>query len=170
MPRQKVKQDERYHDTLLLLKKYRDVVWSLSVSVEHVKSDFRECFGENIDDFLESVYVAGADLSGTDIEERAKCIERSNKMLQLVDSAVAMMRNKHKHRELYYQVLYYNFLCEHEFGSLDDVLEALNEAGIMISRRTMFDYRTHAINLVSTYLWGYTAKDTQNILAKFIKE
>lgn len=48
MPRQKVKQDERYHDTLLLLKKYRDVVWSLSVSVEHVKSDFRECFGENI--------------------------------------------------------------------------------------------------------------------------
>lgn len=170
MPRQKVKQDERYHDTLLLLKKYRDVVWSLSVSVEHVKSDFRECFGENIDDFLESVYVAGADLSGTDIEERAKCIERSNKMLQLVDSAVAMMRNKHKHGELYYQVLYYNFLCEHEFGSLDDVLEALNEAGIMISRRTMFDYRTHAINLVSTYLWGYTAKDTQNILAKFIKE
>lgn len=170
MPRQKVKQDERYHDTLLLLKKYRDVVWSLSVSVEHVKSDFRECFGENIDDFLESVYVAGADLSGTDIEERAKCIERSNKMLQLVDSAVAMMRNKHKHGELYYQVLYYNFLCEHEFGSLDDVLEALNEAGIMISRRTLFDYRTHAINLVSTYLWGYTAKDTQNILAKFIKE
>ena len=170
MPRQKVKQDERYHDTLLLLKKYRDVVWSLSVSVEHIKSDFRECFGENIDDFLESVYVAGADLSGTDIEERAKCIERSNKMLQLVDSAVAMMRNKHKHGELYYQVLYYNFLCEHEYGSLDDVLEALNEAGIMISRRTMFDYRTHAINLVSTYLWGYTAKDTQNILAKFIKE
>ena len=170
MALRKPKQDERYHDTLLLLKKYRDVVWSLSVSVEHVKSDFRECFGENIDDFLESVYVAGADLSGTDIEERAKCIERSNKMLQLVDSAVAMMRNKHKHGELYYQVLYYNFLCEHEYGSLDDVLEALNEAGIMISRRTMFDYRTHAINLVSTYLWGYTAKDTQNILAKFIKE
>ena len=170
MPRQKIKQDERYHDTMLLLKKYRDVVWSLSVSVEHVKSDFRECFGENIDDFLESVYVAGADLSGTDIEERAKCIERSNKMLQLVDSAVAMMRNKHKHGELYYQVLYYNFLCEHEYCSLDEVVEALNEAGITICRRTMFAHRTNAINLLSTYLWGYTAKDTQNILAKFIKE
>ena len=107
MPRKMIKQDERYHDTLLLLKKYRDVVWSLSVSVEHAKSDFRECFGENIDEFLESVYVAGADLSGTDIEERAKCIERSNKMLQLVDSAVATMRKKHKHGELYYQILYW---------------------------------------------------------------
>ena len=114
MPRKMIKQDERYHDTLLLLKKYRDVVWSLSVSVEHAKSDFRECFGENIDEFLESVYVAGADLSGTDIEERAKCIERSNKMLQLVDSAVATMRKKHKHGELYYQILYYNYLCEHD--------------------------------------------------------
>ena len=27
MPRKMIKQDERYHDTLLLLKKYRDVVW-----------------------------------------------------------------------------------------------------------------------------------------------
>ena len=170
MARKKITQDERYHDTLLLLKKYRDVVWSMSVSVEHAKSDFRECFGENIEDFLESVYVAGADLSGTDIEERAKCIERSNKMLQLVDSAVATMRKKHKYGELYYQILYYNFLCEHEFGSLDEVVEALNEAGITICRRTMFAHRTNAINLLSTYLWGYTAKDTQNILAKFIKE
>ena len=96
MARKKITQDERYHDTMLLLKKYRDVVWSLSMSVEHAKSDFRECFGESIEDFLDSVYVAGADLSGTDIEERAKCIERSNKMLNLVDEAVATMRQKHK--------------------------------------------------------------------------
>ena len=151
MPRKMIKQDERYHDTLLLLKKYRDVVWSLSVSVEHAKSDFRECFGE-------------------DIEERAKCIERSNKMLQLVDSAVATMRKKHKHGELYYQILYYNYLCEHEYRSLDEVVEALSEAGITMGRRTMTDHRANAVSLLSTYLWGYTAKDTQDILAKFIKE
>ena len=29
---------------------------------------------------------------------------------QLVDSAVATMRKKHKHGELYYQILYYNYL------------------------------------------------------------
>ena len=119
---------------------------------------------------MESVYVAGADLSGTDIEERAKCIERSNKMLQLVDSAVATMRKKHKHGELYYQILYYNYLCEHEYRSLDEVVEALSEAGITMGRRTMTDHRANAVSLLSTYLWGYTAKDTQDILAKFIKE
>ena len=170
MARKKVKLDERYHDTLLLFKKYRDVVWSLSVSVEHAKSDFRECFGESIEDFLDSVYVAGADLSGTDIEERAKCIDRSNKMLNLVDSAVNTMRKKNKNGELYYQILYFNYLCEQEYRSLDEIVSALAKAGYPMCRKTMTDYRALAVNLVSTYLWGYTAKDTKEILDKFVIE
>ena len=166
----KVIRDERYHDTLLLLKKYRDVVWSLSMSVEHIKSDFRECFGGSIEDFLDSVYVAGADLSGTDIEERAKCIERSNKMLNLVDDAVATMRQKHKNGELYYQVLYFNYFSAQEYHSQDAVLEALEQAGYPMCRKTMIEYRNHAVNLVSSFLWGYTARDTNDILDRFVKE
>ena len=170
MARKKMIQDERYHDTLLLLKKYRDVVWSLSMSVEHVKSDFRTYYGGSIEDFLDSVYVAGADLSGTDIEERAKCIERSHKMLNLVDDAVATMRHKHKNGELYYQVLYFNYFSAQEFHSQDAVLEALEQAGYPMCRKTMIEYRNHAVNLVSSFLWGYTARDTKEILDRFVKE
>ena len=141
-----------------------------SVSVEHAKSDFRECFGESIEDFLDSVYVAGADLSGTEIEERAKCIDRSNKMLNLVDSAVNTMRKKNKNGELYYQILYFNYLCEQEYRSLDEIVSALAKAGYPMCRKTMTDYRALAVNLVSTYLWGYTAKDTKEILDKFVIE
>ena len=170
MARKKMVQDERYHDTLLLLKKYRDVVWSLSMSVEHVKSDFRTYYGGSIEDFLDSVYVAGADLSGTDIEERAKCIERSHKMLNLVDDAVATMRHKHKNGELYYQVLYFNYFSAQEYHSQDAVLEALEQAGYPMCRKTMIEYRNHAVNLVSSFLWGYTARDTKDILDRFVKE
>lgn len=170
MARKKMVQDERYHDTLLLLKKYRDVVWSLSMSVEHVKSDFRTYYGGSIEDFLDSVYVAGADLSGTDIEERAKCIERSHKMLNLVDDAVATMRHKHKNGELYYQVLYFNYFSAQEYHSQDAVLEALEQAGYPMCRKTMIEYRNHAVNLVSSFLWGYTARDTKEILDRFVKE
>ena len=170
MARKKMVQDERYHDTLLLLKKYRDVVWSLSMSVEHVKSDFRTYYGGSIEDFLDSVYVAGADLSGTDIEERAKCIERSHKMLNLVDDAAATMRNKHKNGELYYQVLYFNYFSAQEYHSQDAVLEALEQAGYPMCRKTMIEYRNHAVNLVSSFLWGYTARDTKDILDRFVKE
>ena len=52
MARKQVVRDERYHDTLLLLRKYRDVVWSLTVAVEQVKHDFQSEYGKDIDEFL----------------------------------------------------------------------------------------------------------------------
>jgi len=66
-----------YHDTWKLLKKYRDVVWSLELSVQHVRTKFEIEYGTSIEDFLDSVYLAGADLAGSDIEHHAKCIERT---------------------------------------------------------------------------------------------
>ena len=65
-----VAEDSRYHDTWRLLKKYRDVVWSVEVSVMQLKNEFQIEYDSSIDEFLESVYLAGADLSGTDIETR----------------------------------------------------------------------------------------------------
>lgn len=40
-----------YHDTWMLLKKYRDVVWSLELSVQHVRRHFEIEFGSSIEDF-----------------------------------------------------------------------------------------------------------------------
>ena len=53
-----------YHDTWLLLKKYRDVVWSLELSVQQVRRQFQIEFGSSIEDFLESIYLAGVDFCG----------------------------------------------------------------------------------------------------------
>lgn len=102
LPAADVTEDPRYHDTWTLLRKYRDVVWSLEVSVRQVRNRFRIDYGKTIEDFLESVYLAGADLSGTELEHQAKCIEQSHKMLCLVDSAVDLMRAKHKNGEEFY--------------------------------------------------------------------
>jgi len=82
-----VEADSRYHDTRRLLKKYRDVVWSVELSVQQLRKEFESEYECSIDDFLESVYMAGADLSGTQVENHARCIERSRKMLSLVDNA-----------------------------------------------------------------------------------
>ena len=35
-----VTENPLYHDTWKLLKKYRDVVWSLEISVQHVRAKF----------------------------------------------------------------------------------------------------------------------------------
>ena len=81
-------EDARYHDTWRLLKKYRDVTWSLELSIRQVKNQFRIDYDCSIEDFLESIYMAGADLGGTDIENHARCIERSYKMLTLLENSV----------------------------------------------------------------------------------
>lgn len=107
-----------YHDTWKLLKKYRDVVWSLELSVQHVRTKFEIEYGTSIEDFLDSVYLAGADLAGSDIEHHAKCIERSHKMLKLLDSAVELLRTKHKNGEAYYWLLYYSFLSPQQLKML----------------------------------------------------
>ena len=110
LPAADVTEDPHYHDTWTLLRKYRDVVWSLEVSVRQVRNRFRIDYGKTIEDFLESVYLAGADLSGTELEHQAKCIEQSHKMLCLVDSAVDLMRAKHKNGEEFYWLLYYAYI------------------------------------------------------------
>ena len=74
----KVTEDPRYHNTWKLLRKYRDVVWSLELSVQQVRTQFQIEYDTSIEDFLESIYLAGADLGGTDIEHQAQCIERSH--------------------------------------------------------------------------------------------
>ena len=43
-----VTEDPHYHDTWTLLRKYRDVVWSLEVSVRQIRNRFRIDYGKTI--------------------------------------------------------------------------------------------------------------------------
>ena len=48
LPAADVTEDPHYHDTWTLLRKYRDVVWSLEVSVRQVRNRFRIDYGKTI--------------------------------------------------------------------------------------------------------------------------
>ncbi len=156
-----------YHDTWILLRKYRDVVWSLELSVQKVRRQFKIEYGSSIEDFLESIYVAGVDFADSGIEEQAQSIERSNKMLTLVEASVNLLREKHKKGEEYYWILYYSFLSPQQYRSAEAVIEQLGPHIQDISYRTYYRKRKEAINALSSVLWGYTSKDSLEILDKF---
>ena len=159
-----------YHDTLKLLKKYRDVVWALELSVQQVRKRFSIEYGSSIDDFLESIYVAGADLTGSAIENHAKCIEKSNQMLKLLDSSIELLRTKHKYGEMYYWILYYSFLCPQQLRNVEEILEQLQPYIRDISYRTYYRKRTDAIDALSSILWGYTSRDSMDVLEQFFPD
>ena len=162
-----VAEDSRYHDTWRLLKKYRDVVWSMELSVQQVKKEFEIEFGSTIDDFLESVYLAGADLGGSKIENHARCIERSNQMLNLLNNAVELLRTRHKSGETYYWLLYYTYLSPQQLQNVDEIIEQLQPHLRDISIPTYYRKRKKAVEALSSILWGYTSQECMKVLSEF---
>lgn len=165
-----VTEDPRYHDTWKLLKKYCDVVWSMELSVQQVKAKFQVEFGSSIEDFLDSVYLAGADLGGTALEHQAKCIERSHKMLTLVRNSVDLLRNKHKNGEAYFWLLYYTYLSPQQLRNVDEIIDQLRPHIRDISFRTYYRRRKDAVEALSSILWGYTSQDSLGILERFFPQ
>lgn len=52
-------------------------------------------------------------------------LERSKRMLQLINSAIDLMRKKHEKGELYYWILYYTYLAPHHYANNYEILHFL---------------------------------------------
>ena len=159
----RVRQGRIFYDKMCI----RDRVWSLELSVQQVRSKFQIEYGSSIEDFLESIYLAGADLSGSEIEHHARCIERSHKMLKLMEAALELLRAKHKNGESYYWILYYSFLSPQQMRNVEEIIEKLRPHIRDISYRTYYRRRKEAIDAFSSILWGYTSADSFKILEQF---
>lgn len=142
----------------------------MELSVQQVKISFEKEFGQTIDDFLDSIYSAGADLSGTEIEQHARCIQRSNQMIKLVDGALDILRNKHQKGEELYWILYYTFIIPQKLQNTHQIIDKLHTHIRDISYRTYFRKRQEAIDVLSSILWGYSAKDTLKILSTYFPD
>lgn len=157
-----------YHDTSVLLEKYRDVVWSMELSVQQVRRKFHNEFGTNVDDFLEAIAASGVELSGSEIEDHAKCIQKSTQMIHLVDDAVALLRNKHKDGETLYWIIHFTYMTPHRAQNTYEIIDQLRPYIRDISYSTYYRRRQHAIDTLSSILWGYTSKESLAILEQFL--
>lgn len=155
-----------YHDTWKLLKNYRDVAWNLELANLDLQAEFRAEFGITDSDSLVDVAPAGTERSAARIEGFTRSLERSRKMMQLLDAALQLMRSHHKKGELYYWVLYYTYLSPQAYASYRDILRALEAHFPPMSRRTYYTYREEAISTLSNVLWGYTSREYTEVLQK----
>ena len=163
-------EDAAFHNTELLLKNYREVVWSLEVSVFHANRQFLEEYGSSLEDFLEMSYEAGMNVEEADVAARVQSINRSRNMLRIIDSAVELLRKKHKKGEVYYWILYYSYLSPQELESVNEIVEKLSGYVKDISRRSYFRKRDEAVLQLGRLLWGYTTQECMEILDRFVPE
>ena len=115
-------------------------------------------------------HLAGADLGGTELEHHARCIERSHKMITLVDNAVELLRTRHKSGEEYYWLLYYTYLSPQQFRNVEEIIEQLRPHIHDISFRTYYRRQKEAMEAVSSILWGYTSKDSLQLLDELLPD
>lgn len=164
----KRREKNAYHNTELLLRKYRDVVWSIEVSAIQAQISFEIEMGCKLEEFLEMSYAAGADLAGTDIQEQMRTLERNKKMLKIIESAVNLLKRKQGQGEEYYNIIYYTYMSEKTYKKVENIIEKIaSVTGEYMSWKTYYAKKRRAIETLSTILWGYTSKECLPILEDF---
>lgn len=167
--KKKSREEYLYHNTELLLKKYRYVVWSIEVSTTRAQMRFELEMDCKLEELLEISCSIGADLTGTDIQEQMRTLERNKKMLQIIESAVNVLRDNPKLGEVYYWILYFTYLSKKTPQTIYEIINKVHvETGVYMSRKTYFKYRKDAIAKLSFVLWGYTSKDSLDIVDQFV--
>lgn len=157
-----------YHNTEKLLKKYRDVVWSIEVAAIQNQVSLELDMDCNLDEYLEMSYASGADLSGIRIQEQMRVMERNKKMLKMIDRAVDILRRRHVDGEIYYWILYYTYFSERPCRNTEEIIELISEKTECMSWGSYFKRKTKAIEVLSSILWGFTTKECLAILNEFV--
>lgn len=157
-----------YHNTELLLKKYRDVVWSIEVAAIQNQVSLELEMDCNLDSFLEMSYASGADLSGVRIQEQMRIMERNKKMLKIIDAAVDILRRRQVDGEAYYWILYYTYFSEKPCRNTEEIIDLISEKTEYMSWGSYFKRKARAIEILSNILWGFTSKECLAILDEFV--
>ena len=134
-----------YHNTQMMLKNYRDIVWALECFPERVAEELNQPL-ENLDQLLGTVDLRLA-LGDTRLEHKLLSIKKSRLLLDRVNDALTVLRQKPGNGEQMYDVIYQTFITPDKLTHAN-ILYRLN-----LSDRHYYRLRQQAINILSIRLW-----------------
>jgi len=150
------KKRKMYHNTMLMLQKYRDISWAL------------ECFPAEIAEELDRPLQAlDALLSAVDtqigmdnqrLERRLDSIRQSRLLLDRINEALTVLKKKPRDGEIMYSIIYETFIVPETLTHME-ILYRLN-----ISSRHYYRLRTQAVNILSLRLWAVPAAELDSWL------
>ena len=161
--------EQAYHNTLLLLRQYRAARWNLELGMAQIRENSPMDFNLPMEEQLSAISDLGVSYYGKPLEQQTDALLLTWKMLQLIDHSVQMMRTRHAKGELYYQILYLNFLSEEGTLPTALLLDGLKAHGFYMSNRSYFRHKKSAIDVLGSVLWGYTTRDCLQLLQQYVK-
>jgi hypothetical protein len=157
-----------YHDPLRLLKTYRDVRFSLILSLEHHRQDFEMEYGISITEYLDDIFAAGIGFADAKLEHHANSMKRTAEMLKLIDTAAHLIRENNSEGEMFYWILYYAYFSPQKLKNADEIVSRVQTHVPYLTKDTYYRQRKRAIKTFASVLWGFTARGEMDILDVFV--
>ena len=134
-----------YHNTQVMLKNYRDIVWALECFPQDIAQELEQPLKDL--DALLSVVDTQVALGNAKLEHRLLGIRKSRLLLNRINDALTVLRHKPSNGELMYNIIFQTFITPDK-PTHSDILYRLD-----ISERHYYRLRQQAINILSIRLW-----------------
>ena len=134
-----------YHNTQMMLKHYRDIVWALECFPEQVAEELDRPL-KDLDALLSMVDTQLA-MGNTRLEHRMLSIKQSRLLLDRINDALTVLRQKPGNGETMYNIIFQTFVTPDKLTH-QEILYRLD-----ISDRHYYRLRQQAVNILSIRLW-----------------
>ena len=161
---------DHFHNTKHLLRQYRRVAYAVKMSEADLNIRIEMAHGTQLSTFQVNAELAGIDLSNTKLENYTRTVVRSKQMLEIIDNALACVKDDPDRGDLLHAVLEQTYFTQRKPLNREQILYALDRLGFPMSMATYHNYLTRAIRAIDRILWGYTARDCLEIIKQFLPE
>ena len=134
-----------YHNTQMMLRHYRDIVWALECFPQQVAEELDRPL-HDLDALLSAVDTQIA-MGNAKLEHRMLGIQKSRLLLDRINDALTVLRHKPGNGEMMYNIIFQTFLTPDKLTHT----EILFRLGI--SDRHYYRLRQQAGNILSIRLW-----------------
>ena len=140
------KRKEAYHNTLLLLSNYRNILWQIDSELDTIAAELNLPL-QKLDAVLSRI-DAEIGMENRRLELRLERLAKTRQLLDRINDALTTLKYKPDNGPLLYDLIYLTYISEEKLHQTD-VLYRLN-----ISRRHYYRLKEQAINIISLRLWS----------------
>lgn len=153
---QKEKKRNMYHNTLLLLRHYRNIVWALECFPATVAEELDHPLGD-LDALLDRMDLEFG-MNNRKLESRMESVRKSRLLLDRVNEALSVLKRKPENGAKMYELIYLTYIAPDKL-SHTDLLYRLD-----ISSRHYYRLRQQAFTILSIRLWSAPAGEVDSWL------
>lgn len=148
------RQKQLYHNTKLLLRHYRDIIWILESFPGEISEELQEPV-KDLDKIIDQL-SRDMDTETSEYIGRLKSVNKSRQLIELVHRAMMTLKNKPNGGERMYYTIYFTYFYKNKLTvqeALSKIMEA-EKSNYVMSERSYYYIRKKAINILSLCLWS----------------